>query len=232
MDLKKYGFYTRDIGFESEEQLKNVIDDVIRDIALKTSIFKYDFGFEIVSDERVYDFAELQKLDEDNRVPSNISYIDANGNLVTKDKGIYNNIYVDTIEIFEDVEIPESNDLDKTIDLHHSILKSYSRFNMFDYLNDSRYMFTGDIAEWSGSNFICINRVIPDLRNIDEQTEIIIKPTIIEGIKYYADTTLNNPNVNPTINSYKKYQNALKQLQNKYPVYERKIDFTRIGRWL
>jgi hypothetical protein len=61
--------------------------------------------------------------------------------------------------------------------------------------------------------------VVPNIESISEDTETELKPTIIEGLKYFTDTTLNPQNVSPDVNSYKKYVNAKTELQNRFPVY-------------
>ena len=66
---------------------------------------------------------------------------------------------------------------------------------------------------------------------LDERIEQILRPVIIEGLKYYTDTSLNPQNVNPTVSSYKKYVNAKIELQNKFPVNISK-QFKRSFLWL
>lgn len=54
---------------------------------------------------------------------------------------------------------------------------------------------------------------------LDKRIEQILRPVIIEGLKYYTDTSLNPQNVDPTVSSYKRYMNAKIELQNRFPVY-------------
>lgn len=219
MNIFDYKYYVRDIGFENDNQLERVVTDVIKDIAKQTSIFKYTFGFTI-TDDNVYDFKELERVDENNKTPSNKYYIGDKNQLVREDKGIYNNTYLSTIDIIYDQQIMDDyNKID-------------SKFSLFEHLNDGKYIFVGSKTLYKGKDFICINSIIPHIKNITADQETIIKTTVIEGIKYYADTTLNNQNVNPDVNSYKKYDNALKKLQNKFPIYYYKQTDKRINRWI
>lgn len=63
MNANKYKFYVRDIGI-SDEDLKNVLQNVIEDIAVSTKIFKKVFVFEILPEVVVYDFGSLLNLTE------------------------------------------------------------------------------------------------------------------------------------------------------------------------
>ena len=221
MDINKYKFYVRDIGI-SDEDLANVLQDVINDIALSTRIFKKAFGFTIEPDIYYYNFRALLGISERvqegtiNDIVINsfseeqlIQYLSNPTNLevdIRRDVevGIPLNTYLETLDV-----------LVRQYDADNAPLGSV--FYLFEPIDGDSYKFVGSINKPIES--ICITTIIPNVLNIDERLETYLRPAIIEGLKYYTDTSLNLQNVNPNVNSYKKFVNAKIELQNKFPVY-------------
>jgi len=221
MNIDNYKFYVRDIGI-SDADLTNVLQDVINDIAMSTKIFKKAFGFTIEPDMYDYNFRGLLEIYERTQeLTINDLIIDS----YTEDQLL--NYLSDPTELEVTVDnttttgIPlntylETNDvLVKTYDYDNSPLGSL--FYLFEPIDGDSFKFIGKIIEPVGA--LCITTIIPNIQNIDERLEIYLRPVIIDGLKYYTDTTLNAQNINPDINSYKRYINAKLELQNKFPVY-------------
>ena len=221
MNIDNYKFYVRDIGI-TDVDLTNVLQDVINDIAMSTKIFKKEFGFTIEPDMYDYNFRGLLEVYERTQeLTINDLIIDS----YTEDQLL--NYLSDPTDLEVTVSdttttgIPlntylETNDiLVKTYDYYNSPLGSL--FCLFESIDGDSFKFIGKITEQVEA--LCITTIIPNIQNIDKRLETYLKPVIIEGLKYYTDTSLNTQNVNPDINSYKKYINAKLELQNKFPVY-------------
>lgn len=184
MDINKYKFYVRDIGI-SDTDLQMVLEDIIKDIALSTRIFKREFNITIKQDVVNYNIKEIfNSLQASNNLPLDI--------------------YIETLDI-----------LKKEYDFNNS--QFISIFNLFEPISNEEFRFIGFIN--SDINAKCIINVIPNINSITQELEEILKPVIIEGIKYYSDTSLSTQDVNASISSYRKYQNAKLELQNKFNVY-------------
>ena len=221
MNIDNYKFYVRDIGI-SDADLTNVLQDVINDITMSTKIFKKAFGFTIEPDMYDYNFRallmineEVQKSDVNNLIIGSyaedqlLDYLSDPTDLEidvskTTTTGIPLNTYLETNDV-----------LVRTYDYDNSPLGSL--FYLFEPIDGENFKFIGKIKEQV--KVLCITTILPNIQNIDTRLEIFLKPVIIDGLKYYTDTTLNAQNVNSDINSYKKYINAKLELQNKFPVY-------------
>jgi hypothetical protein len=217
MDISRYKFYVRDIGI-NDNDLQLVLEDVIKDIAISTRIFKKAVGFTIEPNLELYNFKALLYVNEgtqevtlnDLMIGSSsvreleqclngLKICDTN---VTKDTsiGIKQNDYIDLVDIIE---------YDNNI--VRSIIKD------FDYIDNAnyRYKYYDKLKCDKYATFLCT--IIPRLENIDDEVEDIIKSTVIKGLRYFTDTTQNMQNVNPVNLKYQEYLNAKLELQNKFP---------------
>jgi len=216
MNIEDYRFYVRDIG-ANDQDLEKVLNDVFRDIAISTKIFKKAFGFEIYSDIERYDFKSLLNMSE--RIQENdITAISIDP--FTDQQLI--DILIDPVNqnvnvtIENTVGVPQSTFLE-VIDILDKNLTSI--FDHFEHITDAQFYYRYNNIIKEPIPMLCICSIIPNIENISEKIETILKPTIIDGLKYFVDTTLNNQNVNPVVSSYKKYTNSKLELQNKFPIH-------------
>jgi len=218
IDINDYKFYIRDVGITNED-LTKVINDVISDIALSTKIFKKAFGFTIEPSIDTYDFRSIMAISERTQYDKIesltlqnyteqqlIDFLSDPTNMnVDVDKETYTtnpilNTYIDTIDVLS----IKDNEL-------------MSVFNMFEPVNGETFKFVGSIEE--PVSCVAIVRIIPNIDNIEEETEVLLKSAIVEGLKYYTDTRNNAQSVGSETNRYKIYENAKLALQNKFPTY-------------
>ena len=219
MNIDNYKFYIRDIGI-TDTDLTNVLNDVIKDIALKTRIFKKAFGFTIEPDMYDYNFRGLLEVYERTQEQTIDSLII---NSYTEDQllnylsnpldievsvtnsasyGVPSSTYIDTIDVLTKVD-----DVDQ--------LELSSIFYLFEPIDGDSFKFVSKIQY--PVEALCLVHIIPNIKSIDDRVETYLKSTIIAGLKYYTDTEQSQQNVNTDINSYKKYQNALLELQSNFP---------------
>jgi len=213
VNIIDYKFYVRDVGI-TDEDLQKVVDDVVRDIALSTRIFKKMFAFTIEPDIDRYDFKALLELYE--RYEPELDTLTIRDYTEEEIISIISNPLTDinTMDETYTYGVPLSTFLDVTNILDEN---GSSIFNYFQHLSGSVYRI--NYRTTKPINALCICTIVPNIESIDEDIEIEIKSAIIEGLKYYTDTTLNPQNVSPDINSYKKFVNAKADLQGKFPVY-------------
>jgi len=237
IDINDYEFYVRDIGIDSTN-LNNIIKDVIRDIALTTNIFKYSFTFEILQSEQIYDFRALfdmnQRLREtlDELNIGTVSEEDARNFLINPDcvslddnKVITKDGYYDTL-IGLDAILGLNDDENKLTNIsdNFKLIKDYQYINL-QY--DKNIKVDCDNNNGKIKKGLCVTTVIPNLNNITEENEIILKPTIISGLRYYTNTHINSNDIGSDNVLYKEYFYAKNNLMNQYPTKSSYIPYSR-----
>jgi len=227
LDVNNYTFYVRDIGVDTTT-LTNILQNVINDLATYTKVFKYHFIFDLLPTNKYYDFNALMQMQQRNdktittlTLGSNteddlLNYlIDPKCSNTNVDVTTGSNTVYDKFLFLDDVQYVGDN----------SIVSIGSKFK---HIREAKYLYTlydenvKCEENEEPKKAICICTIIPNLEHITDDVESVIRPMIIEGLKYYTDTTENAINVNSDVSQYKKYFNAKNTLMNMYP--------TRLGR--
>jgi len=221
LDISDYKFFVRDVGV-SDTELNTLINNIIQEIASYTRIFKYHFSFELLDNIKYYNFNAL--MQDNQHFDENITTItlgsDTDQDLIDFliEPKCYN---TKTNEVTEDNKIYDQFfALDDILLIEDSNIQSIGSY--FKHLRESEYVYKlyNKNAKCDGKSkykAFCICTIVPNLEHISNDIENVIRPVLIEGLKYYTDTTENAVNVNPDVNQYKKYFNAKNTLMNMYP---------------
>jgi len=242
MDINNYRFYVKDLGI-SDTDLSLVLQDVINDIATSTNIFKQVFAFVMTKDTYTYDIKALFDLDERVRDrPSSvtiddytkddlINYLGEPGSLgVTITETTENNKYYNQYLSCDDIVklIPKRTKDRKDSD---SIISIFDYFTQIDsttfkinvdinkYIEDKLYDDQGNRTNPDAQTEIpvlALLTIIPDINNIDNELEKIIKVPIIEGLKYFI-SPMNANNEQFRYNNWLRYHKAMVALMSRYP---------------
>jgi len=219
IDINQYKIYIRDYGID-DNGLSTIINDVIKEIAFKTRIFKAIIGFEIINGVTVYDFGSIYKVNmAEKKDLVSLSIIDPTLDDILESLNDGTGL---EIKVDENLETVVDNSL--LIDVTDVVDKSrQSIFDLFDPINDLIYEYTGEFKEEPVGAY-AIGSFIPDVSLIEQNIEEIIKPALIAGIKYYLSSNYTNTqNLQPVISDFQKYNNELNVLSNKYPYYNSKL---------
>ena len=220
MDINKYRIYIRDVDL-SDDDLSLIMQDVINDISISTEVFKKLFSFNIDSDTYIYNIEALFDINEATR--QNISDIQIQG----LDHDELLGFLKDPNEINQSVNITKTDnqyydsyyhtqDILVQLDKNKDNSSFVSIFNRFTDIGNGKYKLNTKVE--SNRNVLCIVSIIPDINNIDDKIEMLIKPAIIEGIRYFSGASNSAANEQVRYNNWLRYQKAKLAFLNKFPV--------------
>jgi len=240
MDVSKYQLYTRDINL-SLDDLSLVIQDVVNEIARTTNIFKEVFVFTLEKDTYEYDIQSIFNLIERTRRKLvSVTINDYTDDQLKTFLSSPEDLNVDTTKTYDDNQyynqLIDVNDFltlvpDESIDSN----KLVSIFNEFTQIGRFVYKVNFDINKYvkgtcsqddikckndqrpENISVLCMVTIIPNINNITDEIEAIIKPVIIEGIKYYVTPGNSNNFEQTRYNNWGRYHKAMLTLLSEYP---------------
>ena len=219
IDINNYKVYVRDYGIEDTD-LATILNDVIREIAFKTRIFKAIIGFEIINGVTVYDFGSIYKInlaEKEDLLSLDIIEPTLEDLLESMNDGT--GLEVQVNETME--HISENSQLIDVTDVVDESRESI--FDLFNPINDLIYEYKGTFNE-DPLRAYAIGSFIPDVTLVDSNIEEVIKPALIAGVKYYISSNYTNAqNLQPVVSDFQKWNNELNLLMNKYPYYNSKL---------
>ncbi len=219
IDINNYKVYVRDYGIEDTD-LATILNDVIREIAFKTRIFKTIIGFEIIDGVTVYDFGSIYKInmaEKKDLLSLDVIEPTLEDLLEAMNDGTGLEVQVnETLESF-----PENSQLIDVTDVVNENRESI--FDLFDPVNDLIYEYKGAFNEESIKAY-AIGSFIPDVTLVGSNIEEVIKPALIAGVKYYLSSNYTNAqNLQPVVSDFQKWNNEINLLMSKYPYYNSKL---------
>ncbi len=219
IDISKYKIYVRDYGVEDTD-LATILNDVIREIAFKTRIFKTIIGFEIFDGIRVYDFGSIYRINlSEKRDLMTLDIIEPTLNDLLE--AIDNKKALD-IQVIKTTEpVSENSQLIDVTDIVNENGKTI--FDLFEPVNDLLFEYKGPSYKEPIKAY-AIGSYVPDVTLIAPDIEEIIKPALIAGVKYYLSSNYTNAqNLQPIVSDFQKWNNELNILMSKYPYYNSKL---------
>jgi len=236
MDILKYKKYVRDTNI-SDDDFKEIVNDVLIDITLDTKIFRTTVGFSLtncVDEYNIKDIFNISSSVEDQVVDIKFTVDEDDSiNLNSNNPGCP---LIDE-KVQTELVLQSSDDIflgcielvrvyaDKTEAIKYgsrSLIENVTE-KYFTKLNDnlfySKKLFLESLyGKTYDVNILanCIYR--PDPEKITEEQENIIKQAIIAGIKYnLSDMYLNTTNEQVSNILYQRYWSTKKQIRNNYP---------------
>jgi len=201
IDINKYKFFVRNFSI-TDDELTNLINMVITDIAKSTKIFKDIIGFSIIKDFYDYDFELIMKMND--KVREDVGYITIGE---FNDEDIINCLSGDNtllslspeVTYNEYMESPLNRMLlsvDDVVTLNKFSNDYISVFNIFSYISGFKYRLnTNNILfdqNKESKQALAIVSVVPDLDNIDDEIISLIEPALVEGLKYFTQIPYTN----------------------------------------
>ena len=219
IDVNKYKVYVRDYGIE-EADLTTILNDVIKEIAFKTRIFKTVIGFEILDGLTMYDFKSIYEFNLKERTELvSLDMVEPTLDDLLEALNKKDSIEIKVEKTTENA--PENNRLIDITDVVNN--DGVSIFDLFDYINELIYEYRGTFSKEPIKAY-AIGSIIPDVSLVGSNIEEIIKPALIAGVKYYLSSNYTNAqNLQPVVSDFQKWNNELNLLMNKYPYYNSKL---------
>jgi len=241
MDIDNYKKYVRDVSI-TDDDLTSVMQDVINEIARDTKIFKEVFGFTVSNCTEEYNMKNLfniySSVKEDsitsislsepvfneesvinliNQITSNDKVCNLSGLTVGEEtttiNGKFNN-YVHLLDVITTSVSKSGSNTEPT----SSIGKFLSWLNGDTYILNSSYMRRFGYGDTYSIPVIGVAIIVPQLNDIDEDMEMVLRPAIIAGLKYYvSDMYMNMANEQVSDVLYRRFYVRKKQLMNDYP---------------
>ena len=240
MDVSKYQLYTRDIDL-SLTDLSLIIQDVVNEIASTTRIFKEVFAFTLEKDTYEYDIQSLFNLIE--RTKNKLVSVTVND--YTQDQLVNFLNSPEDLDITTTNTYESNTDYNKLIDVNDFLVlvpdenkdsnRLVSIYNEFRQIGKYTYKIDFDINKYVKGNcsstdslcnndprpvnisVLCMSTIIPNINNIDDDIESVIKPVIIEGIKYYVTPGNSNGFEQTRFNNWGRYHKSMLALLSEYP---------------
>jgi len=240
MDINKYKVYIKDINI-SDDDFSIIVQDVVNEVARTTNIFKEVFAFTLEKDTYEYDLKSIFNLIE--RTRKNIDNITINGytedqlvsflsdpenmDIDTTETYSYNQYYNQLLHINDLLTLvpDESKDSNKLV----SIFNEFTQIGMFNFkvnFDINKYI-KGICLQHDEQckndprpeniSVLCMSTIIPNINNITDEIENIIKSTIIEGIRYYTTPSNSNGFEQTRYNNWGRYHKAMLALLSEYP---------------
>ena len=245
-DVTKYMIYLRDTDV-SEEEVEHILQDILYEVSFETKIYRDVFVFDIDKCDEVYDMNALYNLSqalrenvtsvksndytteelinilEGKELPDSNNNDCTTGNSQDSDKDSTNNsICLNTYLNIIDVMWYNKNDLKDPIVSIFSDWFDHVSNNLYELRPENVSNTTGiPISNMSLKNpipVIAVANVVPNIFNLTSDDEIILRPTLIAGLKYkISDMYMNTVNEQVSNLLFQRYYNAKKQLAFTFP---------------
>jgi len=231
MNINDYKIFIRDMNI-SDEELTNLIQQIIIEISHNTKIFRNTIGITISHCLEQYNIKDIYNLSSavDEQI-SNITFIEnTNYELSNEECNLQSPILT---ELTTDTADTTFLGLLSLLKVYSNIEDAYKHgsttlneditYKYFIKINDVTFITKTDyLKTLYGDKYtfdILANCIYaPSPSKITTEEEIIIKPAIIAGLKYYlSDTYLNTTNEQVSNLLYQRYWSTQKQIRNNHP---------------
>jgi len=224
--LSRYKKYIRDTNF-TDDELNEMIVEVFEEMSDETRIFRDMFAFTISNKEDTYNIREMYEIYQKFNNDPTIDFI-SEINLNSYNEDDIKNILIDPTKSHTNVTTKSDEmcynrykaliDLlvyDKNTRTFRSIL-----FSWFQLITPDVYQLKIDLNDNETYDVIAIISIVPNINNVDENVEKYCRNVIINGLKYYTNSTYSSANNDPGTNLlYQRYYNSKKQLSFDFPNY-------------
>jgi len=213
---KKIKIHIRDVNM-TDDNLDELIDTVIREIAIETRIFKKLYGFTLHSDIERYNFRYLARLNEQvEEEPTNITLEDPGFSEILE---FINNGTFPTIPVKKDLTIePYQSQFIDLLDVFDEdgrsvLLKFEERGSSWYFCYDEQWRKIND-----EKRFVFSAWVAPEIEELHDEDLSMILHTVITGCKFYVNDTLHSPEDTQATNyDFMRWYQAKESLGNLFP---------------
>jgi hypothetical protein len=215
-----------------DDQLDEMINHTIQDIAQHTMLFKKLYGFSVHKEVEMYNFRAIARMNEETEEePSEIIISDPDLKDVlefiqdgkfadpkvdkTLEEDLAKSLLIDVLDIF-----------DKN---GHSVLDKFSeRGSTYYYCYDERWREEND-----NEPFVFAAWITPHIDELQPEYFFDVLPALTAGVKFFINDLLHSPSDTQATNyDFMRYHQAKEELKNKFPVTVISTNVQRINRWL
>lgn len=179
--MKDYRYYIRDFKI-SDEEYNNIIDDIINEIAYKTNIWKKEFWFDVIPEQKYYDMNALLRNYERDSYSTIVS-------LPPKGLDTDSLDYSKSIANILDVRLDKYGDAfnEKTIVTVNNNISAIG--SDFTFENQWTLKFIGYIPKNKLNTsyfrrYFAIVSIVPNIEQIYDARESIVANAIVAGLRY------------------------------------------------